>query len=279
MVLRARRPQAKWRDDSPTNSRCDGPSLHFVEDFSHWIFIDEAGSGSEPRVGVSPGLNTGYVAAAIGIAPSRLETAQHWLEWLRAWHIKGDEELKASNLPGSLKAATTLNALARDLGRAMAELEADVWCTATFGGVRPPQNFPTDCTTAKEIARRFLIERLDGFVRSRRDDRTKAILVWDLSERRDLSDFSASVNRFTNSFSGAPRSVRLAPCALGALSHEWPCLQMADVVANLALHALGASKNWKYSSPEKARAFHAHIVPRLKQASDGSRVGYKIWWG
>ena len=91
-----------------------------------------------------------------------------------------------------------------------------------------------------------------------------------------MNDFSKSVATFRNAYSNQALNLRLAPAALGGLSHDWCGLQVADVVANYTLHKIGAAHGTPGTNPAKANDFDVHLYPCLQRSAAGV-VGWKVW--
>jgi hypothetical protein len=67
----------------------------------------------------------------------------------------------------------------------------------------------------------------------------------------------------------------IIPNILGGLSHEWPELQICDVIANFALNYIADGK-FEDCIKEKSDAFKKHIYPRLMSGIRGiDGIGWK----
>jgi hypothetical protein len=109
------------------------------------------------------------------------------------------------------------------------------------------------------------------------DDPDHSLIIWDISHQQELQDFSASIANFRTVHGGIPRCEKLAPAALGGLSHDWGGLQSADVVAHCALHYLGREDSLSGARADKCSAFITEFMPRLHKKDDGAPSGWMVW--
>lgn len=142
---------------------------------------------------------------------------------------------------------------------------------------RPPVGFRQKTPKVKDVVRQLLLERINGLLVAGYHEPDHCLIIWDISDQQELEDFSASISEFRNAYDGTPRSERLAPAALGGLSHDWSRLQSADVIAHFALHYMGNKASLDGAKAEKARAFKQEFLPRLQRTSTGHLVGWKEW--
>lgn len=244
---------------------------------SHTIFIDEAGHGANIA-----DKNRFWVCSAVCIATPNRAFDEAVAEILGDhFHAttKKPNELKGTRVPKDLKAPSTSRDVCRDLSELLANVGANVWIAATEAGVRPPGNmrgFLKD-GSPKEIARQLLFERVNGFLDSRPFARTTFQTIWDLSDQKDEADFSKSVMAFRNAVTGQPRNTRLADDVKGRLSHDVAGLQVADFLANYALHRIAMDYNVPVHSNEKAAHFDLYFRHRLRKDASGNLVGWKVW--
>ncbi len=103
------------------------------------------------------------------------------------------------------------------------------------------------------------------------------MLLWDISEAQELSDFSAAIRRFKDLVSFHPRSAVLLPRLMGAPSHDWGGLQVADFVAHFGLHYAGKKLGLQDPSLEKSALFEELFMPRVKRDAKGKTPGWKLW--
>jgi|SRR5579875_784244 len=244
----------RWRPTSPS-----------VATISHVLFIDESGNGQ-------PGnsVTSLWVTAALAVEFERARELNVRIDALRAQNFRSRlKEVKGSEVPHGLARGRTIDDLAQDLAAILLEFEAHIWIAAVCR--------QSDGPTTKLVARKFILERVTGFLN--RGDYAPAhwLIVWDVSDVQELGDFSRSVSDFRNEFSGEPRNDRLVPCVLGGLSHDWGGLQAADLLSNFALHFRGHQMAFPVVNLEKARAFETHLKPLVQKTKKGDPVGWKAW--
>jgi len=245
-----------------------------VSQFTHALYIDESGNGARLQ-----NINSLWVSAGVAISFEKLaDVSSGVLSILRSHFIPGCKELHACDVPHRLLRTSTIASLAEDIGHLLDDVNADVWMTTTRYDSHPIPGLPSDAP-AKAKARQFLFERVNMHLDDYGHADGQYLIVWDLSDPQELTDFSASVAHFYNPHNGNNISSRLAPAVLGGLSHDWAGLQLADVIANYALHYVGHQLGLTKCHPEKAAAFRQHLYPRLMEGPYGSCVGYgwKTW--
>ncbi len=236
---------------------------------SHLVFIDESGSGS-------PGFNVQRVWITAAVAVS-LETmaemdegvkrmvASHFRPWMR--------ELKGSDMPHGLRSGTSIEEVARELGGLTKKVEARVWITGSQYASGSLAGHMTKASLPKDVARRLMLERVSGFLGPDREAAGRWLLIWDITDQQELSDFSRSVANFRIAHEGETLDARLVPAVLGGLSHDWSGLQAADLFANMALHRLGLELRLPGTRSEKAKAFSEHLESCLQRDPEGSVQG------
>jgi hypothetical protein len=129
----------------------------------------------------------------------------------------------------------------------------------------------------KEITRQLLLERINDFLHTSSPDNSSFIIIWDISDQQELQDFSRSVAAFNDSHRRVPRSDKMVPAVLGGISHDWSGLQIADVIANYALHSICIDDGMPGGRTNKANDFKAYLKPRLERDSRNRLVGWKRW--
>lgn len=244
-----------------------------VAQFSHAFFIDEAGKGAD-----FPGLNRLWVASAVCIPFDYKATVDVRIKEILASHFHaGQAELKGSFIPKNLLQKSSTSDVAREVGELLDSTGARTWVVATEFGCHLPANLSHLVERSpKAIVRQLLMERLNGFLRFG-GHTNNFLMVWDITDQQELRDFSRSVASFKNSVRGDLLSPLLAPAVLGGLSHDWSGLQVADIVANYALHRIGFDRQVEGAHQGKARDFDMYFRHRLHKDPKGQSVGWKVF--
>ncbi|MGQ9587245.1 MAG: DUF3800 domain-containing protein [Thermoplasmata archaeon] len=241
--------------------------------YSHAIYIDESGNGAPTN-----DIHRYWVSVAISVAFDKTLTLDRGIDAIIASHFRPFvRELKGSFMPRYMLSTSSIADVAADLGALLDETEANCWVVASSHETRPPPAFGMRNPKVKDIVRQLLLERINGFLVAGYHDPDHLLIIWDISDQQELQDFSASIAVFRNAYDGTPRSERLAPTALGGLSHDWSGLQAADVIAHCGLHYLGCQASLAGSKSEKAEAFRKQFLPRLQKSSKGDLIGWKVW--
>ncbi|OGS41944.1 MAG: hypothetical protein A3K67_00310 [Euryarchaeota archaeon RBG_16_62_10] len=241
--------------------------------YSHAIYIDESGNGAPTE-----DMHKFWVSVAVGVAFDQVETLNQGVHTILADHFRPFvREIKGSFMPRYMRRSSSIASASADLAGLLDGTGAHCWAVASSYGARSPPGFLKSCPKVKDVVRQLLLERINGLLVSGYHEPDHCLIIWDISDQQELQDFSASIAEFRNAFDGTPRSHRLAPAALGGLSHDWSGLQMADVIAHCALHNLGYQESFPESRREKADAFTEQFLPRLQRSSRGDLVGWKVW--
>lgn len=240
---------------------------------SHVVFIDESGN-SQP----GSSIQSLWATVAIAIPFERVRDLEVPVHELRTRNFRSRvKEIKGSLVPHELLANRTVDDLYRESANILSQYGAHVWATLSRFGCVPPPGFSVPNASTKQIVRQLLLERVNGFLNLGNYRPFSWLMVWDVSDVQELTDFSDSVAKFTNAFSGEPLNERLFPLILGGLSHDWAGLQLADLVSNGALHRFGHELHLPDASPSKAAAFDSHLFSTLQKTRAGAIVGWKVW--
>ena len=241
--------------------------------YSHAIYIDESGNGSPTQ-----DIHRCWVSSAVAVAFDRTQVLDEGVRSVISRHFSPYiRELKGSAITKYLRANSTVMDVARDVGAILDDTQAHCWIGASSYGRTPPAHLHLRNPRAKDIARQLLLERINGLLVTGYHATDHCLIIWDISTQQELQDFSASIANFRSAYDGTPRSERLAPAALGGLSHDWSGLQTADIIAHCALHYLGCQRSLAGSRLDKAQAFKEHFLPRLQRSVRGNLVGWKVW--
>jgi len=241
--------------------------------FSHAIYIDESGNAAN-----SNDIARYWVTAAFAVDFEHKDLLDQGIRDILVNNFDSTiTELKGHGIPRDLKLGKTSTDVAQDLADLWDQINANAWVVGTSYGVNVPPGVYGKKIKAKDIARQLMLERLNGFLDSGHLAPGHCLLIWDISERQELQDFSRAVSVFRDGVTNTHLNPRLAPAVLGGLSHDWSGLQAADLVSHYALHHL-ARRTWaKGSRQDKADDFGKLFMPRLQKDSKGSIVGWKIW--
>jgi hypothetical protein len=239
--------------------------------FTHVVYLDEAGKGADFQ-----GLNRLWVAAAVCIPVAHHPVLDASLRGLRASHFhSGVEEVKGSAIPRHLLRKSTSSDVARDLGLLLDAVEAWVWVAAAGHGATAPSSLgPPEGFQAKDIARHLLLGRVSAALGAAGLPADRVLHVWDLTDAQELRDLGRSLRGHH------PREADLddrpAPAVLGGLSNEWSGLQVADVVANFALHRVGFDRNLVDAYAPKAKDFDLYFRHRLQRDPASGALAWDV---
>jgi len=240
---------------------------------SHLVFVDESGNSAP-----GPAISSLWVCAAVAVPFARVRNLEIRLSQVVSANFHPRmKELKGTVMRQNLLHTRTLDQAAADLCGLLTEFETHVWVSTTRAGCRSLQGKGIVFHEPKEIARQLLLERINGFLNLGNYDPASWLIVWDVSDVRELTDFSASVASFENAYTGGPVNPRLFPLILGGLSHDWAGLRLADIVSHLGLHKRGSDLGLNETNSAKAGLFATHVWPRLQKDAGGRTVGWKAW--
>ena len=245
--------------------------------YTHAIFIDESGAGCWTM-----DINCYWVSMAFAVPFEKIPSLDIGVKRiLRTYYRRNNREIKGSGLPRELVPGASIDDVAREMAMLWEQSGATAWAVASKVGTNPPPGLNETNPLVKEITRFLLLERINGYLDNHYGGQGSYMIIWDISDVRELIDFSKNTSIFTNGINGNPISPRLAPAILGGLSHDWAGLQFADLIAHLALHYCAYSKgNSKIAfNQEKKDAFSKWVYPRLQKDISGNTngVGWKYW--
>jgi hypothetical protein len=243
------------------------------------VTIDESGIAKVDSTGAPiPGVNSLWVSCAVGFEWGRIPALDAGIQGiLRTRLLNRCEELKAANLRRYLPAGTTVADVAADLAAIVSSVSAQVWICGTRAGCRPVPKFPRPNPKPKDLVRQLLFERIGGYATPKYFPPDSWEVIWDLSETRELFDFSADLAAFKNLVTAYPLNLSIHRAILGGLSHDWAGIQIADVYANFALHKIGMGLGLPDAQADRAAAFDQFMEPTLKRDNAGKCVGWKYW--
>lgn len=243
--------------------------------FTHAIFIDESGTGCHKM-----DINSFWVSVAFAVPFDKMSTLEIGVKDIITSHFrKGISEVKGSAIPKQLVPGITVDSFVGDMGELWDNVGGKAWVVGSRDGVNPPVGYHGQNPLAKEIVRQILLERVSGYLDAGYGGPGSYLIVWDISDLRELIDFSKNTSVFQNGINGKPINNRLAPAILGGLSHDWGGLQFADLIAHCSLHqcaCLNKGLNIPFNQ-EKKDAFDNHVYPRLVKDGYGNTVGWKYW--
>jgi hypothetical protein len=244
----------------------------------HLVFIDESGEGRLHRSGLpAPSTRSLWVAAAVAVPWSKVEVVDDGvIGILGDCLIPSAPELKGSGLRWYLKKESSMEEVARRVAAILDGAGAHVWICASRAG-SPPLRSLQGPYFVKDTVRQLLLERINGYAVPAYFPPKSWMLLWDISEAQELSDFSGAIRRFKDLVSFRSRSAVLLPRLLGAPSHDWGGLQVADFLAHFGLHFAGEKLGLADHSPTKSKLFEDVFMPRVKRDSMGKIVGWKLW--
>lgn len=242
--------------------------------FRNFVYIDESGSGSPKQVDI----NRIWVSAAISVSfDDKVALDKGIKKILEDFFRSKIVELKGTNMPNELLRGKTIDDVVSSFHTLISSLSANIWVAGTFGGRLPPPGFKVQTPHAKEIARQMLLERINDYLNAGYEPKDHFLLIWDISDVQELTDFSEDAAAFKNDYTGDTINPRLAPAILGGCSHDWSGLQAADMIAHLAFHRIGIEDSIQGANPVKAKAFMDYIWPVLRRDSEENVVGWKKW--
>lgn len=251
-----------------------------MPDLSHIVWIDESGNGRRTASGQPVvGIQSLWISVAVGFRWNQIPNVRARVETILRDRFRNRcSELKASHIRRYLPPEFSCDHVAFDVSQIVQELDGHVWITGTRAGSKVMFRHPKgEKAEAKDKTRQLLIERISGYASPRFFEPSTWVIVWDVDDAGSLGEFSAAVGAFRNRISGYPLPSAIAPYMLGALSHEWSPIQIADVYANFALHKVGIDLGLPDAKAERASAFAKYLHPTLQRDNSGKIVGWKIW--
>jgi hypothetical protein len=241
--------------------------------YSHIIYIDESGNA-----GRSDDIKKYWTVAAVCVGLDKQnEMDEEISKIISEFYRLSVKELKGADTPRNFKPGISVEDFSKSFSSMIKELDINVWVAASKYGVKAPKTMILDKPHPKNLVRHLLFERLNGFFIHGHNGTDNCLIVWDISDLQELQDFSSSVSMFRNSISNETLCNRIAPAVLGGLSHEWSGLQVADIIANFALHKLGVDENMPDANTNKGKAFDTYLMPLLQKDGYGKRVGWKYF--
>jgi hypothetical protein len=246
---------------------------------SHVLFIDESGRGQADRHGIPlNGVQSLWISAAVGIEWRRVKDLDDGVkDILRNRFLGRCSELKAFNLRRYLPSQFNAGDVASDLSGLAKRVGAHVWITCSRTGCPPLPGMAGPRPLAKDVVRQLLLERVSGYATPKYFPNHSWLVVWDLSDVRELTDFSEDLAKFRNLHNYSQLNPAVYPALLGGLSHDWAGIQVADVYANFALHRYGQALGLPDFNIDRATAFEQHLRPTLQKDANGNEVGWKVW--
>lgn len=242
------------------------------------VFIDESGAGT-----IKQDKNSLWVTAGV---LSRLDThgtlTADFQEMKNRLMRNPMEEFKGSVVPKHLLEGKTAEDVAIEISELMKKYDMCAWITGTnrdFAQSCKKYFIPSNIKKgiqAKDVARELLLERVSGYVKNQNQEFYTYQLIWDLSDVSELIDFSAITSTYVDPHSKRALCLQIIPKILGALSHDWVELQIADVLSNFALNKIADGK-FPDADKEKSVAFKKYLYPRLTRSARGTvGVGWKL---
>ena len=244
-----------------------------MPDYSHAIFIDESGNGSD-----TDDINKYWVSAAIAIPFERMESIDEKVKSILKSNFRSNiREIKGADIPHGLNQGKSTTDVARDVGNLVEENRLNCWIVGSHQGVNPPTGLSQSNPMVKEIVRHLLLERINHSLHTTFPGDTSYMTIWDISDQQDLQDFSRSVSAFNDLYRNTPRSKRMVPAVLGGISHDWSGLQIADILANYGLHHICVIDGSPGGRKNKADDFGLYLKPRLQRDARNDPLGWKRW--
>jgi hypothetical protein len=118
---------------------------------------------------------------------------------------------------------------------------------------------------------------MSGYVELQNQESHLYQLIWDLSDVSELIDFSAITSAYIDPHSNKALDPHIIPKLLGALSHDWVELQIADILSNFALDHIAEKRGYPDADKEKGAAFEKHLYPLLMRSQRGTDgIGWKL---
>ncbi|MGE4212299.1 MAG: DUF3800 domain-containing protein [Candidatus Methanomethylophilaceae archaeon] len=240
------------------------------------IFIDESGAGT-----IKLNKNSLWVTAGILSTLYTHGTLTDDFQKMKEKLMRNPlEEFKGSTVPKHLLDGKTEGDVAIEISNLMRKYDMTAWITATDrsyaqGSVRAFVPSNPKGLQAKDITRELLLERVSGYVNLHSDDSCIYQLIWDLSDVSELIDFSAVTSNYVNPHNNKSLNMQIIPKILGALSHDWVELQIADIFSNFALNHIAMGK-FTDADERKSQAFKEYLYPMLAKSNKGTDgVGWK----
>src|SRR5438445_1945131 len=157
-----------------------------VAGYSHAVFVDESGIGAKMNH-----VNNLWVSVAVAVPFAQKAQLDVGLLTLRAANcLPGVKELKGSGLPHDLLPKGSMFSVAKDLAALLKQVQAHTSVVASHGGVNSPPEFPMANPRTKDIVRQLLLDRLNGFLVAGYCQPDDFLLIWDITDQQELSDFS-----------------------------------------------------------------------------------------
>ena len=243
------------------------------------VFIDESGTGSKCRGKANYWVSVGVLANIDdhnSITADLLELKKKTMR-LYNKEMKGTDRSANHMNPG-----VTKENVAERLSELIKKHKLEITVTATNMSPRlnaliskfTPSNEKKGLQ-AKDVSRELLLERISMMAENTSHVGRTQIIIWDLSDVGELTDFSKITESYQNPHSLKKLHSTIIPHVLGGLSHEWAELQIADLVSNYAINYI--ARNESDADPEKSKAFKKHLYPVLHSHNrriDG--IGFKV---
>ena len=217
------------------------------------------------------------MAAAVAVPWSQIDLLDEGVEAILAGHmIQSCPELKGSGLRWYMKRESSIRDVASAVSSVLDRTGAHAWVCASRAG-SPPLRSLHGPYQVKDTVRQLLLERINGFAVPTYFPPKSWQLLWDISEAQELSDFSGALRRFRDLVSFRPRTAVVLPRLMGAPSHDWGGLQVADFLAHFGLHFAAKKLDLIDHSRDKALLFEELFLPRLRRDTKGKTPGWKLW--
>jgi hypothetical protein len=240
-----------------------------------FVFVDETGIGESGR-----SLKCLCSICMIGLPWDAVGSLNARVERLRGEFLEpGRREFAAHRLAHDLRDREAVEALAQRLSDTITSAGANVWVAVTRTGIEPPQNLIQFRGKPRELARQLAWERITGYLRIGHHKPRSWLIVWDLPESEELAGYSRALSAFTNPFLSEPLHPAMEPRVLGGRSEHWGALQVADLIANFAVHYAGSYLNLQRVERRRVRAFENHFDKCLVRDSKMKEVGLALWIG
>lgn len=219
-----------------------------------------------------------WVAAAVALKwPSHGQFCDLFQAFKAEYFRPALREIKGSTFAADLKPGIEeVNGLGA-IRRLIDSVDASVWVSACAYTETRHDRYPEAGTNPKLIARHLLVDRVNGMARSQQFGQRSWLFACDISSSGDLAKFSMTVNGFRDVISGRGRSAAINPEVVGVTSERWPAIQVADVFAYYARHAIASRLGVKGAKLPKGLAFCKTLRPALKKSWDNRVVGLAYW--
>jgi len=232
------------------------------------VFIDESGAGT-----IKQDKNSLWITAGVLSSLDAHGTLTRDFQEMKDNLMRNpSEELKGSIVSRHLLEGKTAADVAIGVSELMRRYDMGAWITGanrdyaqSDRGRFTPSNAKKGLQ-AKDIARELLLERISGYAGARAMEPRIYQLIWDLSDVGELIDYSAVTSAYKDPRSGKSVDPQIIPKILGALSHDWAELQIADVLSNFALNRI-AEGRFPDADSEKSAAFKEHLCPLLVRSA------------